>query len=58
MRGEDRRQSPEENSLATVKRKHVYFEQFHHNNLTKKQKCLSSETETCSQMGFLFQGLF
>ncbi|XP_016718339.1 carbon catabolite repressor protein 4 homolog 5 isoform X3 [Gossypium hirsutum] len=37
---------PEETSSATVKRKHIYFEEFHCNRQTKRQKLVSSETKT------------
>ncbi|TYI53201.1 hypothetical protein E1A91_D12G302500v1 [Gossypium mustelinum] len=36
----------EETSSATVKRKHIYFEEFHCNRQTKRQKLVSSETKT------------
>ncbi|XVE58770.1 hypothetical protein DITRI_Ditri04bG0195900 [Diplodiscus trichospermus] len=46
MRKKQRRQLLEEKSRAAVKRSHTCFEQFHYNKRTKRQKLVSSETET------------
>ncbi|XWS48304.1 hypothetical protein CRYUN_Cryun13aG0063700 [Craigia yunnanensis] len=46
MRKKECRQHPEEKSRFTVKRKHTYYEQFHYNKQAKRQKWVSSETET------------
>ncbi|XVF50590.1 hypothetical protein PTKIN_Ptkin04bG0113700 [Pterospermum kingtungense] len=46
MRKREFRQLPDEKSRATFKRKHTYFEQFHFNKQTKRQKWVSRETET------------
>ncbi|XVF09616.1 hypothetical protein REPUB_Repub07fG0109200 [Reevesia pubescens] len=46
MRKKDCRQLPEEKSRATFKRKHTYFEEFHYSNQNKRQKWMTSQTET------------
>lgn len=46
MRKKEVRRLPEEKSRATIKRKHTHFEQNHFNKQTKRQKWVSSETET------------
>ncbi|XP_017973688.1 PREDICTED: carbon catabolite repressor protein 4 homolog 5 isoform X2 [Theobroma cacao] len=48
MRKKGRRQHPEEQSCATVKRKHTHFEQFHYNKQTKRLKWVSTETKTAT----------
>ncbi|XP_021292160.1 carbon catabolite repressor protein 4 homolog 5 isoform X3 [Herrania umbratica] len=46
MRKKGREKRPEEQSRATVKRKHTHFEQFHYNKQTKRLKWVSTETKT------------